>query len=45
MFVCNMKLNSKMLFKVVFSILCILILIMLGIGCVKVFNSKNMNEK
>ena len=45
MFVCNMKLNSKVIFRIIFSILGILILIMLGIGCVRVFKNKNANAE
>lgn len=51
MFVCNMKLNSKVFFKIIFVILCCVILIMCGIGVYKVFfreNVKindNINEK
>lgn len=51
MFVCNMKLNSKVVFKIIFVILCCVILIMCGIGVYKVFfreNVKindNINEK
>jgi len=42
MFICNMKLNSKVSFKIVFVILCILILIMCGIGVYKVFFRENV---
>lgn len=42
MFVCNMKLNSKVYFKIVFIILSILILIMCAVGVYKVFFKKNM---
>lgn len=45
MFVCNMKLNSKVIFRIIFSVLGILILIMLGIGCVRVFKNKNANAE
>jgi len=40
-----MKLNSKVIFRIIFSVLGILILIMLGIGCVRVFKNKNANAE
>ena len=45
MFVCNMKLNSKVIFRIIFSVLGILKWIMLGIGCVRVFKNKNANAE
>ena len=39
MYVRNFKLNGKMIFKIVFVILTILIFIMFGIGVINIINS------
>lgn len=40
MFICNLKINGKKTFKIVFIILLILVLIMCGIGIYRIFNKK-----
>lgn len=41
MFICNMKVNSKLVFKIFFIILFILILLMCLIGILKIFNNSD----
>ena len=45
MYVRNFKLNGKMIFKIVFVILTILIFIMFAIGIIHIINSNNMPYK
>ena len=44
MYVRNFKLNGKMIFKIVFVILTILIFIMFGIGVINIINSNEIME-
>ena len=44
MFVCNFKVNKKLLFKIFFSIIFILVIIISGFSIFKIFNYNNANS-